>query len=220
MLGRTHALLAACVYMSAAPLVGVDGVDLVVGTLVCAGAGVAPDLDHPSSSMTNALGVIGRPVSSLVSAVSGGHRAGTHSLVGSLIATAGAWWLAMVSPSMWPLAIVAAFLASVALPLLAVQLRRGTAASAGLLVGIATGWAVIAAVGGGVWFPFAVAVGWTLHWLPGDMITPQGVPVAWPLSKRRVSLALLVTGSRKEAVLAAGLAVWAVFLTVRVVLGH
>ena len=169
---------------------GVTDTGVIAGALVCAGAALLPDADHHSGTIANSL----RPVSNVVvkgiEAVSGGHRKGTHSILGIAVFTAIAWGLGFVSIDtgneeigsilIGP-GIMCVLLAAFALK--ALKITRDTkvlpwTTSITLAVLVA-----VFAPEEWFWMPFSVALGCTVHIL-GDMITTAGVPLLWPLKFR------------------------------------
>src|SRR3984957_3885242 len=91
MLGRDHALSGAVVFAALAPSLHVTVAHLAAGVVLTAGAGVLPDIDHPDSTISRSFGFLTEWFAWLVDRVSGGHRHGTHSLVGIAVFTATAW---------------------------------------------------------------------------------------------------------------------------------
>jgi membrane-bound metal-dependent hydrolase YbcI (DUF457 family) len=92
-LGATHSLSAAGAFLALSFPVShyvhhLTPLTAAVGTLVAAGAGLLPDLDHPSASPARAFGPISQAAARLISAISGGHRHATHSILGLTIASA------------------------------------------------------------------------------------------------------------------------------------
>ncbi len=94
MLGRDHALSGAFAFAAVAPMLHVTGADLATGVALGAGAGLLPDIDHPDSSVALSFGFLTNSFSWLVEKVSGGHRHGTHAIIGIAIFTAGAYYAA------------------------------------------------------------------------------------------------------------------------------
>src|SRR5262245_16859969 len=91
-LGHTHALSGAVAGAAAGEYVlhlPVPGILILTG--LTAGAAVLPDLDHPDSTLAHAFGPLTRLFAWLVGKVAGGHRHGTHSLLGVAVFTAIAW---------------------------------------------------------------------------------------------------------------------------------
>ena len=91
MLGRDHALSGAVVFAALAPTLHVTEAHLAAGVALCAGAGVLPDIDHQDTTISSSFGFLTEWFSWLVDRLSGGHRHGTHSLVGIAVFTAGAY---------------------------------------------------------------------------------------------------------------------------------
>jgi hypothetical protein len=90
MMGHTHALSGAVAYLAAAPLlaqvVPVTPGAVVFGAGAAAGAAMLPDFDHPKATIADVYGPLTRLLARVLSRVSGGHRNGTHSLLGLTIA--------------------------------------------------------------------------------------------------------------------------------------
>ncbi len=88
MLGRDHALSGALAFTAAAPLLHVTGAHLAAAIALTAGAGVLPDIDEPGSTIARTFGFLTGTFSWIVHRISGGHRKGTHSLLGIALLTA------------------------------------------------------------------------------------------------------------------------------------
>jgi membrane-bound metal-dependent hydrolase YbcI (DUF457 family) len=82
MLGHDHALSGALAFAVVAPLLPVSGIQLAVAVALTAGAGVLPDLDEPGSTIARTFGFLTGAFAWIVHRISGGHRKGTHSLLG------------------------------------------------------------------------------------------------------------------------------------------
>jgi membrane-bound metal-dependent hydrolase YbcI (DUF457 family) len=87
MMGNTHSLSAAGAFLAAAFPVShyvhhLTPLTAAVGTIVAAGAGLLPDLDHPSATPARAFGPISQTAARIIARISGGHRHGTHSILG------------------------------------------------------------------------------------------------------------------------------------------
>src|SRR6201996_3065979 len=91
MLGRDHALSGAVVFAALAPPLHVSLAHLAAGVVLSAGAGVLPDIDHPDSTISRSFGFLTEWFAWVVDRLSGGHRHGTHSLLGIAVFTAGAY---------------------------------------------------------------------------------------------------------------------------------
>lgn len=231
MLGHSHAVSGALVWLASAPLVShVVGMPLspgqvAAGTVACAGAALLPDLDHPDSTIAHTLGPITQVLAHGVHLLAGGHRMATHSLLFVVAAGVGTWGLLAVFGSQ------AAAWVMFALAALAIKgLHLSPPRSRGLVVG-----GVVVAVeaaglvylisryasGGWSFLPVAVAVGALAH-LAGDCLTPERCPLLWP-AKRRYGLPLIErTGDLVEtAVLAPLMGVGVIYLSYsRFLVGH
>ena len=205
MLARDHARLAALAALGVCAVLHVEPVTALAASAVTAGAALAPDIDHPDSLVSRSLGVVswlGRRVAAPL-----GHRGPTHTLLAAALAGGLTWALgALVRVQHHPLGpVVATFLGldlalCALVPLSALGPLLGPLVAAG--AAYAATWWLLAHVSL-AWAPPAVAGGWALH-LVGDGLTAGGVPLAWPLSRRRYALPLLDhTGSTREALLGA-----------------
>ena len=91
MLARDHALSGALTFTAVAPVLHVTGAGLLAGAVFTAGAATAPDIDEPGSTISRTLGFFTEAVSWVVHKISGGHRKGTHSVLGVAMFTFAAW---------------------------------------------------------------------------------------------------------------------------------
>lgn len=206
-MGRTHALSGAVVMLAAAPVVATvvpslsphGPLALTASVVVAAGAALLPDLDHPSSTIARSLHPLTTGLAHVVARVSGGHRHGTHSVVG-VLAAAGLFGL-LGSAGGWAAWVPVTVLAGLAVA--AVGVPRQVTAWAGTAVLVAGG--VAAGVDFGSWLGVAVGLGTAAH-VAGDCATVQGCPLLWP-RPRRYHYANLVTNHRGEHVVATGLVV-------------
>lgn len=199
MLGHSHALSGACTGLAAGILLHKSAVPDLELSGFTAGFVLLNDLDSCGSSAGRCLGLISRSVAWLIRGISGGHRHGSHSLLG-----AGAF---------------------TGLALLACHFRADVAGKAGLAllitIAVSSGLealhltdghtADVAAIGVAaavVWLgfgltliPLAVGLGCLTH-DAGDMLTDSGVPLLLPFSKYRFKLwpepLAFTTGTRPE----------------------
>jgi len=179
-----------------AGLIDASPVAVVMGALVCAGAALLPDADHHNATIAHALPPFSTWLARGIGRLSGGHRHGTHSLLGILVFTllsavpqvflwvldagrlAAPSWLAFAVAHLWPAlcsVVLVAFAAKVLrfLPDGARKFPWVLGGAAGVLVAAsspADTW----------WFPLAVGVGVVVH-LVGDLLTVGGVNLVWPL---------------------------------------
>ncbi len=195
MMGGHHAASGAAAWVAltastpiALGLYPVSEVGIMTGALVCAGAALLPDADHHSGTIAHSLPPVSEGVARGIAAVSGGHRGGTHSLLGIAVFTALAWLAGRVtfttetfgSVLIGP-GIVAVLLVSFALRALKIT-RTGTAWSWLASVTLATLIAIYAPEEW-FWMPFCVGLGCVVHVI-GDLLTTRGVPLLWPLRLR------------------------------------
>ncbi|MDO4919852.1 metal-dependent hydrolase [Kocuria sp.] len=66
-------------------LMPVGNPGVLTGALICAGAALLPDLDHPGGTVARSLPPLSTWLARGIARISGGHRRGTHSLVGLLV---------------------------------------------------------------------------------------------------------------------------------------
>ncbi|MDX6417032.1 MAG: hypothetical protein QOG28_1652 [Trebonia sp.] len=206
MLGRDHALSGAVAFAALAPSLHVTVAHLAAGVVLTAGAGVLPDIDHPDSTISRSFGFLTEWFAWIVDRISGGHRHGTHSLVGIAVFTAGAYGAGLFQLSepkaaaaghlvfSWhivPAALVLALLYSSALRALHVGGHHGDLLGiAAALVTCFTG-ADLTELAVGSWhvplLAVAVALGCAAH-IAGDELTHGGCPLFWPGSMHEFHL--------------------------------
>lgn len=206
MLGRDHALSGALVFAALGPSLHVTGSHLAAGVLLTAGAGVLPDIDHPDSTIARSFGFLTEGFAWLVDRLSGGHRHGTHSLVGIAVFAAGALAagsfqlsgrLAVVaghaafSWHMVPAGLYLALLYSAALRALHIGGHHGDLLGiGGAIITCYTRWDLILVAVGHWHVPLlalGVALGCAAH-IAGDELTHGGCPLFWPFSRHEFHL--------------------------------
>jgi membrane-bound metal-dependent hydrolase YbcI (DUF457 family) len=207
-LGRDHALSGAVAFAGVAPLVLAAGAwtgpQLLAGAALTAGAGVLPDLDEPGSTIARSFGFLTGAFAWLVHVVSGGHRKGTHSLLGVAVLTAAAWaagqWQATARAAdgrltqPWHLVPAAVLLALLfAAGFRALRLGGHLADLAGIALAVFVvwrSWDVVEVTAFGRQVPVlagCVAVGMLAH-IAGDMITHDGCPLLYPVTRHDFAL--------------------------------
>lgn len=199
MMGISHALTGLVAWSALQAVYPQPTPVLVAGYVVTAGAALMSDLDHPGATATRSLGPLTMMLGQVVQAVSGGHRRGTHSLLGCTVLALAVEMAVQARPH-WigigtTAVLLAVILASVVHLIPLRMFRRGWLDE--ILAGFAAG--VIA------WWPGldltalgpAVLVGTLVHAL-GDAITVQGIPFWWPISRKNVRLAKLKAGGWTE----------------------
>ncbi len=204
MLGRDHALSGALAFAALGPSLHVTGPHLVVGVVLTAGAGVLPDIDHPDSTIARCFGFLTEAFAWLVARISGGHRHGTHSLVGIAVFTAGAvaaGWYQVSGPRLtghtifsWhmvPAALYLALLYSAALRALHIGGHHGDLLGIGGAIVTCYTRADLALIPVGHWhvplLALATGLGAAAH-ITGDELTHGGCPIFWPFSMHEFHL--------------------------------
>ena len=183
---------------------------VMTGALICAGAALLPDIDHPRGTVARSLPPFSGRLARIVAGLSGGHRRATHSVIGLLVFTLLAWlsqnaalpvgdglrWLARASGDtsapgvvavlpgqVWPLAaVLSVLMIGFAVKVLAFIPDRISHAN----WPVALGLGVLVAANPPDhpwWFVIAVALGCAVHMI-GDMVTTQGIHLLWPLRPR------------------------------------
>jgi membrane-bound metal-dependent hydrolase YbcI (DUF457 family) len=201
-LGHDHALSGALAFAATAPLLNVTGAHLAAAMALTAGAAVLPDLDEPGSTIARTFGFLTGAFAWVIHRISGGHRKGTHSLLGVVLLTlaslgAGAWQASThptsPHPGPWwhliPVAVILGLLFAAGLRALYIGGHHGDAAGiaiAALVIwkswdlALVTPWHVpLIAV--------CLALGMLAH-IAGDMITHYGCPLLYPVSRHDFGL--------------------------------
>lgn len=204
MLGRDHALSGAVVFAALATSLHVTDAHLAAGVVLTAGAGVLPDIDHPDSTISRSFGFLTEWFNWMVDRISGGHRHGTHSLVGIAVFTAGSFAAGVYQLSgpkvgehatfswhMVPAALFLALLYSSALRALHIGGHHGDLLGiAGAVITCYAGWDLTRLPVGSWHVPLlalATALGCAAH-IAGDELTHGGCPIFWPVSMHEFHL--------------------------------
>lgn len=191
MMGASHAVTGAAAWLVIAGSVpttlgavdGVDGPALGVGMIAAAGAALLPDIDHHSGTIARSLPPISGWAAKATEKLSGGHRKGTHSLLGLVIAVLWGFLAARIAVPVGSgtyflgAGIFAVLLCAFAIR--ALELVEGRFMAWVVSIGLALSVVVFGA-DNWLWFPAAVAVGYLAH-LVGDFVTVGGIPITWPL---------------------------------------
>ncbi|MBW3086477.1 hypothetical protein KEM60_02698 [Austwickia sp. TVS 96-490-7B] len=199
MMGYNHATMTMIAGVLTIPLVQpASGIDAAVWVIECGGFGLLADLDHPKASVARMWGPVTEALAHIVTAVSRGHRWGTHDL---LLAPPLAYMLFTYAARSYPTRLFALALA-IGLALRAVTMLGGTYMGAGVNAGVSwvgAWWMLEHVASADTHLPFAAALGIISHIL-GDSITKRKVPVpiVWIWTKERFGLPLLTTNSRME----------------------
>lgn len=213
MMGHGHAVMGAAAWVAAtAPtMIGLGGLpasQVLVGGVVTAGAALLPDADHHSATISRSLPPVSSLLARAIAAISGGHRQGTHSLIGIAAFSFLAGLLAtprievaghLFQIGSWILVVLLVAFAAKAL-----RLTRGWLSCWALAVVAATGlvWFAPASLW---WLPASVGLGVGIHIL-GDLLTTDGVALLWPWKTGRIAVPLLGNaGSVREWILVTAL---------------
>jgi membrane-bound metal-dependent hydrolase YbcI (DUF457 family) len=163
-----------------------------------AGAAVLPDLDHPDSTLAHSFGFLTHGFAWAVGKVSGGHRHGTHTLIGIAVFTALAWLAVWYRHDTAGRIALGAFLALILAGAL-IALRLGGHGSDALAIGGAV--AMVSTGTGLALVALATGLGCATH-IAGDMLTDSGCPLLYPFSEYRFKLLpeplSFSTGTRPE----------------------
>ena len=185
MLGHSHCLSGLVAGAAAGSLaLHLRPAPLALFAGVTAAYALAPDLDSCGSTEARSFGFVTGAFAWFVRLISGGHRHGSHSVLGVAAFTAVAW-LACLFRHTWPgmimLGVVLAVGFASALDALRIGGHSGSlAACAGAAAMCVTGYGLALV-------PLAAALGATTHLL-GDMLTRCGCPLAWPVTMREFHL--------------------------------
>jgi membrane-bound metal-dependent hydrolase YbcI (DUF457 family) len=213
MMGPAHSLSGAAVWLGVGAAAAyadhaMPWPVLVVGTLICAGAALAPDLDQPSATISRAFGPPSRLLAILIGNISavvynatrakgerrrsGGHRTLTHTWVWAALVGAG-FSAAAVVWGRW--AVLVTLFVHVVLAVEGLLWRMARVSSDVLvwLLGATSAWllaAVLDEPGNGsdwlfqdqpyLWIGLPIVLGAVVHTL-GDALTVSGCPMLWPL---------------------------------------
>nr|WSZ94775.1 metal-dependent hydrolase [Streptomyces sp. NBC_00857] len=215
MMGPAHSLSGAAAWLGAGAAAAAAGYAmpwpvLVAGALICAGAALAPDLDHKAATISRAFGPVSRTLCEVVDKLSyaaykatkkqgdprrtGGHRTLTHTWLWAVMIGAGASAVAYAGGRWGVLAILFVHM------VLAVEglLWRAARVSSDILVwllGATSAWmlaGILDQPGNGanwlftepgqeyLWLGLPIVLGALVHDI-GDALTVSGCPILWPI---------------------------------------
>jgi membrane-bound metal-dependent hydrolase YbcI (DUF457 family) len=166
---------------------GFDALAIVLFAFVVAGAALAPDADHHNATIAHSLPPLSNLICGGIGAISGGHRHGTHSIVGIAAFTGIAYAAGLWRMDIGPFANVGIGAGIISLLLVAFAAKAlrvipDTMRKLPWFVGIIGGTLVAFLGPGEAWvLPFAVALGCAIH-IAGDMLTTEGVNLFWPFA--------------------------------------
>ncbi|MFF2244262.1 metal-dependent hydrolase [Arthrobacter sp. NPDC058130] len=165
----------------------VSPIGVVTGALVVAGAAMVPDADHHNATIAHSLPPLSNVMCAGIGKLAGGHRHGTHSVVGIaafvfIAWLAGLWTMHVehfgtIYPGAGILSVLLVAFAAKALKIIPDSMRKSPWA-VGLAMGVFITFFAPQEQG---WFPVAMGLGVIVHIL-GDMMTTEGCNLAWPFA--------------------------------------
>lgn len=170
-------------------LLEVTPAGVLAGALVCAGAALPPDADHRQASIAQSLPPVSNLMCAGIGRAAGGHRNGTHSLLGIAVFTVIAYALGLweVHSSRWGTVFAGAGLSAVlliAFALKALKFIPDAMRKLPWVVSIPAGaFVALFAPEEQYWFVLAVLLGTVTH-IVGDLLTVGGCNLLWPLRLR------------------------------------
>jgi LexA-binding, inner membrane-associated putative hydrolase len=213
-MGPAHSLSGAAAWLGVGAAAAAEGHPmpwpvLLVGALICAGAALAPDLDHKAATISRAFGPLSQGVCEIVDKLShavykatrkpgdprrsGGHRTLTHTWLWAVLTGAGASALA-VGGGRWGVLVI--LFAHLVLAIEGLLWRAARGSSSDILVWLlaAAGAWILAGVldepgrGSGwlapgqpyLWLGLPIVLGALVHDI-GDALTVSGCPILWPI---------------------------------------
>jgi len=214
MMGPAHSLSGATAWLGVGAVAAAAGhpmpwPTLAVGALICAGAALAPDLDHQAATISRAFGPVSRTLCEVVDKISyatykatrkpgdprrsGGHRTLTHTWVWAALLGGGASAIAWFGGRWGVLAILFVHLVLAVEGLLWRQARMSSDVLVWLLGATGAwmladaldssngkGWLFTAPGQQYLWIGLPIVLGSLMHCL-GDALTVSGCPVLWPI---------------------------------------
>ncbi|MGP5220676.1 metal-dependent hydrolase [Arthrobacter rhombi] len=211
MMGASHAATGAAAWFAltatAPAALGWTPVDerlVLLGMVTTAGAALLPDWDHRQATISWSLPPVSNLICRGLEKLFGGHRAGTHSILGIAFFTVLAWAAGFATYTtdsgrvlQLGAGILGVFLGSLALGALKILRKGGYLGMWAVAIGFG---AVVASFAPGNlwWLPASVGTGVAVHIL-GDMLTVGGVKLLWPVNSTNMAVPLLGrTGSARE----------------------
>lgn len=218
-MGHSHALTGCAAWLAISPIFGLAGAELspgelLAGAIVCSGAALLPDLDHPQATIAHTYGPVTHLLARLVNHLSGGHRHATHSLAFAAFAGLVVEGVALLSER----ALLAVLFLLIGLGLRGVGIgipgRRHPSALLNAVVTVGLLFALSRMSVHYWWIGAAVALGCLAH-LAGDCLTPEGCPLLWPLGTRYEVAVIPHTGGPVERFVVTPMLVLAIIGMVR-----
>lgn len=197
-MGVQHALAGTATWLAATPALdaayGLTPGQVALGAFVTAGGAMVPDLDMPGSTIGRTYGPVTNVIARAVAFLAGGHRRGTHSLLGVAALTLAA----AVADTGWPRFVLLWIVLGVACRAYGIAFpgpRFLTSITHAVTMGGLTFYTLASGMDLSVVLVAGVGLGALSH-LVTDMLTPGGCPLLWPLSGTRYGVPVVTTGNR------------------------
>lgn len=189
MMGYSHAMSGAAAWLAVTSTsagfgwYAVTPTEQLSGAVLCAGAALLPDADHPSATIAYSVPVVGKAVTGALGHAAGGHRKGMHTLWSIGIVFVITLVLGFISnvETDYGTVNIAGTLSTVALTAFAVKVLRitrkwGKAWLIGILAGVGMFFFQPEA---SLWLPICIMIGYGAHIL-GDGLTTGGIAWFYP----------------------------------------
>lgn len=215
MMGPAHSLSGAAAWLGVGAATAAAGHPMpwpviLVGALICAGAALAPDLDHKAATISRAFGPVSKALCEIVDKLSyaaykgtrkqgdprrsGGHRTLTHTWLWAVLIGAGSAAVAIMG-GRWGVLVILFVHMVLAIEGLLWRAARGSSSDILVWLLAATSAWILAGVldkpGNGsdwlftdqhqyLWLGLPVVLGALVHDI-GDALTVSGCPILWPI---------------------------------------
>lgn len=215
MMGPAHSLSGAAAWLGVGAAAAATGHSmpwpvLAVGALICAGAALAPDLDHKAATISRAFGPVSKLMCEIVDKLSyaaykstrkpgdprrnGGHRTLTHTWLWAVLVGAGASGLALLG-GRWAVLFILFVHMVLAVEGLLWKAARMSSDILVWLLGATSAWTladILDKPGNGagwlfeqpgqqyLWLGLPIILGALIHDI-GDALTVSGCPILWPI---------------------------------------
>lgn len=165
-----------------------DATGILIGAMATAGTALVCDWDHRSSTVAHSLPPLSNAIARGIESASGGHRQGTHSIVGgaAFVALAAVAGQIHVDTPGGRLSLGAGLLCMFMINIAAKALKLFP--KSGFIFNwifalVMAGLVTVYAPEQWTWLPMSMLIGVVVH-IVGDLITTGGVPLLWPLVLR------------------------------------
>ena len=202
MMGKSHFVSGAVAFEASALVMHYSPTQTITGLVIGTCAALCPDIDHPKATISRAYGPLTVLFSRVMGKALGGHRKGTHSIVGIVLFG----WIAQlcvthrrIFPHTYHAVVADAALSMILIVTLAAGIKifkiKGLIDDF-LPVPIVLALVMLVPVDLRA-VPLALMFGCAVHVL-GDCLTNSGCPIFWPVSAQRLKLGLFKTGKKME----------------------